>query len=115
MTHVGLVVKEKVCYVGVQIGHLNAEQVYAPSMAKMNVQVAFQKTLPLELSKKVAIFKTWIRLVVQLTTKVLEPSVKVLLALNVIYKMALGMSSCDINPAMVAEPMNRGVDPNLMG
>ena len=77
-TYVGLAVKERVQYLGVQIGHVTAEQAYAPSMAKMKAHAASLKTLPLELCEKAAIFKIWVQLVVQLTAKVWEPSQKVL-------------------------------------
>ena len=45
---------------------------------------------------------------VQLTPKIYEPSQKLLSALNVIFKMALGLSSWDLSSAMVAEPVSRG-------
>ena len=44
--YVGPTVKERVRYLGVQIGHVNAEQAYAAPMAKMKAPVAFVKTLP---------------------------------------------------------------------
>ena len=47
--YVGLTVKERVRYLGVQVGHVNAEQAYAAPMAKMKARVAFLKTLPPEL------------------------------------------------------------------
>ena len=77
-------------------------------MAKMTAQAAFLKTLLLELQEKAEIFKIWIQPVVQLTAKIYEPSQKVLSALNVVFKMALGLSSWGLSPAMVAEPVNRG-------
>ena len=77
-------------------------------MAKMKARAAFLKTLPLELQEKGEIFRIWIQPVVQLTAKNYKPSQKVLFALNVIFKMAPGLCSCDLSPAMVAEPVNRG-------
>ena len=104
----GLTVKERVRYLGVQIGHVNAEQAYAAPMAKMKARAALLKTLPLDLQEKAKIFEMWIKPVVQLTANIYEPSQKVLSALNVIFKMALGLSSWALGPAMVAEPVNRG-------
>ena len=67
--YVGLTVKDKVRCLGVQIGHVNAEQAYAAPMAKMKARVAFLKTLPLEVQEKAEIFRIWIQPVVQLTEK----------------------------------------------
>ena len=100
--YVGLRVKERVRYLGVQIGLVNAEQADAPSMAKMKEQAAILKTLPLELSEKAVICmicKIWIQLVAQLTAKVYNPLQKVLSAFNVIFRMVLGLSTWDLSPA----------------
>ena len=72
--YVGLTVKDRVRYLGVQIGHVNAEHAYAAPMAKMKARAVFLKTLPLELQDKAKIFRIWIQPVVQLTTKIYEPS-----------------------------------------
>ena len=70
--YVGLTVKDRVRYLGVQIGHVNAEQAYAVPMAKMKARAAFPKTLPLELQEKAEIFQIWIQPVVQQTAKILR-------------------------------------------
>ena len=70
--YVGLTVKDRVRYLGVQIGHVNAEQAYAAPMAKMKARAAFLKTLPLELQEKAETFQIWIQPVVQLTAKILR-------------------------------------------
>ena len=53
-------------YLGVMIGHVNAERAYAPALAKMKARVAFSKTLQLSLQEKVDIFKIWIQRVLLL-------------------------------------------------
>ena len=52
-----LTIKERVRYLGVQIGHVNAEQAYATPMAKMKARAALSKTLPLDLHEKTEILK----------------------------------------------------------
>ena len=105
--YVGLTVKDRVRYLGLQIRDVNAEQAYAALMAKMKARAAFLKTLPLEFQEKAEIFRIGIQPVVQ-AAKSYEPSKKVLSALNVMFKKALGLSSWDLSPAMVAQPVNRG-------
>ena len=106
--YVGLEVRERVKYLGVLIGQVNAEQAYAGPMAKMKSRATFLKTLPLDLWERAEIYKVWVQPVVQLTARVYEPSQKVLTTLNVIFKIALGISTWDLIPAMLALPYNQG-------
>ena len=106
--YVGLEVRERVKYLGVLIGQGNAEQAYAGPMAKMKSTATFLKTLPLDLWERAEIYKVWVHPVVQLTAQVYVPSQKVLTTLNVIFKIALGISIWDLSPAMLALPYNQG-------
>ena len=106
--YVGLEVRERVKYPGVLIGQVNAEQAYAGPMAKMKSRAALLKTLPLDLSERAGIYKIWVQPVVQLTAQVYKPSQKVLTILNIIFKIALGISTRDLSPAMLALPYSQG-------
>ena len=95
-------------YLGIQLGHVTSAQAFAPALAKMKSRAAFLKSLPLDQMERAELYKVWIQPLVNLTARVYEPDASVISTMNMVFTMALGVTSWGLAPSMVAADSREG-------
>ena len=104
----GVSVRTRVKYLGVLIGHLTAEEAYAPIMARAATRAHFMRTLPLTFSERIALFQEWILSMFIFPARTYFPTDTVVAQLATISRTALRISSWGLTLPILESPPGPG-------
>ena len=56
----GVIVRQKVKYLGIVLGHVSSDEAYAPVLARAAMRAAFMRSLPLMFTERNTLFREWV-------------------------------------------------------